>query len=71
MRSLTCHQCNTAFTCTGDTTCWCATLPHTLSPTTIEDCLCPTCLPQKIEQEKTRGGKTPGWSTKNGVDSTN
>lgn len=46
-RAVVCEKCGTAFTCSGDTACWCAAEPYRLPmPATdsASDCLCPRCL---------------------------
>jgi hypothetical protein len=52
-RALTCAQCGAAFTCSGDTECWCAAEPYRLPMPETEgagDCLCPACLRAKAQQ---------------------
>ena len=46
-RSLVCAACGAAFTCSGDTGCWCAAEPFRLPMPALDaaaDCLCPQCL---------------------------
>ncbi len=59
MQNKTCGSCGSAFVCgieAGDAKCWCFDLPHVIPLESIgrddkteADCLCPTCLQQKID----------------------
>jgi hypothetical protein len=59
MQNKMCASCGSAFECgieAGEMTCWCFDLPHVIPLDSIGsddktgvDCLCPTCLQQKID----------------------
>ncbi|MBS0245262.1 MAG: cysteine-rich CWC family protein [Proteobacteria bacterium] len=52
-RAVICAQCGAAFTCSGDTKCWCMDAPFRLPMPDAEaagDCLCPACLRERARQ---------------------
>ena len=45
MTSKHCSECHQAFGCgSGTGNCWCMSFPPIMSPTTEQDCFCPSCL---------------------------
>lgn len=45
-----CSNCQSSFSCQSATTCWCAAFPPILSLSTDQDCLCPACLQNKMQE---------------------
>ena len=49
MTAKNCSQCNQEFGCgAGTGNCWCMILPPVMSPTSEQDCFCPSCLGEAI-----------------------
>ena len=52
MTAKNCSQCNEPFGCgAGTGNCWCISFPPIMAPTAEEDCFCPSCLGEAINQK--------------------
>lgn len=50
--TIKCHQCQSTFSCSQNTDCWCCELPAIVIPEEGKNCVCPNCLKLKVDAKK-------------------